>query len=228
MTQPAALHTMTGDSAGTYIITHDTVALTDSPTQTSHVLGTVAAGDVVVVEEVVTCPEDGRVYGRAQQPQGWIALCSADGFRWASKQGPGPIVMHGLLDQDRIGLSLSQELVVTRLVDPKAAYFGWCMGDKVLQVNGVPVTGEDDFLDEVHRATIVFKEQARPLVFDIARAPPPTPHGSAHGHFKAAPLPGHTHESLTLPSTPQAAQKLTSEAARPPLGTAPHRMTVTP
>mmetsp|Transcript_48527 Transcript_48527/g.112727 ORF Transcript_48527/g.112727 Transcript_48527/m.112727 type:complete len:161 (+) Transcript_48527:2-484(+) len=145
-----------------------------NPNENSSVIAHMQAGEVVYVKEIAVSPEDGQLLrGRLDVPPGWISLEHVGtGISWAAKQRSGPVVMHGLLEGGRIGLTLSQQLIVTHLADPRAAQYGWGMGDRVLKVNGAHVRGEDDFLDALQQAIMGFKRCGQPLVFDIKRGVP--------------------------------------------------------
>merc|ERR1719296_744981 len=80
--------------------------------------------------------------------------------------------MRGLLD-GRVGIALSRGLRVNRLTDGRAATFGWCVGDQVLEVNGIPVDDEESFMYELKHAGDVHRKTGKPLEFKIVRAPLP-------------------------------------------------------
>lgn len=171
---------MHGGACGAFSVVH-AVAVMEFASLSSSVLATLSAGEVVVVLAVWPHYEDGRVRARIERPAGWISMLSPqDGFRWAVRQQPGPIVMNGLLDGERVGLALSEALRVTRLADIRAADFGWCVGDQILEVNGVPVDSEDSFLAEVHHAGQHHRNTGKSVVFKIIRAPLPG-HGAPPG-----------------------------------------------
>merc|ERR1719215_700633 len=171
-----------GDAGpGVYALVHDTTAVSKDISLQSAIVHTKSAGEVVVVTEVAPEFVEGRVRARIEQPPGWISLLHPkECFRWASKQRPGPVVLPAMLDGHSLGLTLSEELVVTRLADPRAAHAGWCVGDKITEVNEIPVDAKANFLEEVNRAKKANLEFQKPLVFGIERAPPPG-HGSGHG-----------------------------------------------
>jgi len=166
------------NTRGTFAILHE-VAVMESAGLNAPIVATLAPGAVVVVVGVWPHYEEGRVRARVESPAGWLSvLCPQDGFRWAAPQRPGPLRMEGLLDGERVGLQLSQTLRVRKLTDSRAALSGWCVSDQILEVNGIPVGNEENFLHEVHRANLLHRQTRRPLFFTIERAPPPE-HGLA-------------------------------------------------
>lgn len=96
------------------------------------------------------------------------------------------IVMTSAFEGARVGLTLSPELEVLRMADPRAQVFGWRPGDIILKVNGNIVEGERSFLAQVHRAALRNQATRQPLVFDVLRpqaqyashAPPPAQYAS--------------------------------------------------
>lgn len=157
---------------GEYLIVHDKTTVFSMPRFGSPVVATLPAGMSVLVKEVIQI--DGvHVRGRLEKPLGWITLMNLqDGYQWAALRFPGPVVMHCLLDEEKIGIALNQKLVVTELADVRAAQFGWGVGDKVRAVNCVPVSTEDGFLEELRRAKDALILSSRPMVFDIVLAKP--------------------------------------------------------
>lgn len=161
------------DMFGVYLILEDAVPVCAAVDLFSTVMGSLHVGEAVTVQEVQWAGDSSHLRGRLKFPAGWISLVNVqDGRQWAVKRSPGPVLMNGLLDGSKVGLSLNQDLVVTQLVDPRAVQFGWCVGDHVLQVNGVPVKGETDFMDEIHRAAVAWKTAGQPIKFDVVRAQP--------------------------------------------------------
>jgi len=143
------------------------------PTLASSIIGSLVAGEVVVVLEITSGAEEGHVRARLEDPLGWISLLElSTGSRWAMRQTPSPVIMHSVFENDRLGLVLNEDLAVTRLADARAAEAGWSIGDQVLQVNCIPVATKEDFLDEVQRAAVLLKDRGQPLKFDILRAGP--------------------------------------------------------
>lgn len=162
------------DLVGTYLILKDTVPVSSGAALSSQVIGSLTVGEAVAVQEVIRAPDESEhLRGRLKYPVGWISLINLqDGVQFAVKRSQGPIVMHGLLDGSRVGLAMNQDLVVTRLVDPRAAEWGWCIGDRIREVSGIPVKGEADFMDEIQRAAVVWKTTGQPIAFDIVRGIP--------------------------------------------------------
>lgn len=76
------------------------------------------------------------------------------------------------LDGGRLGLKLTEfSLELTDYTDERARQFGFVLGDRILQVNGVQVTQEEDFLEKVQRAVALNQASGQPLEFVVLRPP---------------------------------------------------------
>lgn len=72
------------------------------------------------------------------------------------------------LPDGSLGLTL-RGTTVTGIVDPRSEAFGWCVGDRILKLNELPVSTGPDFQAELQRATAAHRVSGRPLVFDVFR-----------------------------------------------------------
>jgi len=83
---PKPLKDLQEDGLGTYVVTHEHAAVT-AGVHLSSPVDFLSAGAYVNVLEVVRCPEQNRIRGRIEKPDGWISLENLeDGYRWAVRQ----------------------------------------------------------------------------------------------------------------------------------------------
>jgi len=75
------------DVPGVYTIVHDNTAVSQSVVASPPVIARLPLGTRVVVKEVVHRPQEDRVRGRLELPEGWISIRDMnDGYRWAKKE----------------------------------------------------------------------------------------------------------------------------------------------
>jgi len=80
---------------------------------------------------------------------------------------PSTVTMAKPLYGDRIGLRLDEELVITGIVEPEAAEAGFRPGDRIIAINGQPVSDKDVFLEELQKAISLHRATGRALTFVV-------------------------------------------------------------
>lgn len=88
-----------------------------------------------------------------------------------SAQGHLKITVPRPLDTGKLGVAV-KDMTVVSVVDTRAVQFGWCIGDRILQVNGFPVCYMQEFANELNKALAANLASGRPLIFDIWRQGP--------------------------------------------------------
>eukprot|EP00434_Breviolum_minutum_P034445 symbB.v1.2.030489.t1/scaffold3434.1/size111337/14 len=74
------------------------------------------------------------------------------------------------LEGGRVGLNLSEDdLVVNNFGDPKAPEFGFQIGDRIVQVNAIPVFQESDFRFVMKDALRHHATTGEPIIFEVIR-----------------------------------------------------------
>lgn len=66
-----------------------------------------------------------------------------------------------------MGLNLSEELFINSFRDPRAAAFGFKVGDRIIQVNGYPVSKQTDFLQVKQEAVRQNTFYSLPIIIDV-------------------------------------------------------------
>lgn len=92
------------------------------------------------------------------------------------KEGRLQIVVAGLLDGDKLGISF-QGMAVQAVNDSRAFHHGWAVGDQVLQVNGARVTNMQELSAAIAGAIQANQCLGRPLQFEVWRHPVRAPAG---------------------------------------------------
>lgn len=85
--------------------------------------------------------------------------------------GPGSharVSVPQLMEDGRLGLVI-QNCWVASISDPRAAQWGWKVGDHILSVNGHAVSDMRQLSLEISRATASHQAVAHPIVFDVWR-----------------------------------------------------------
>lgn len=83
-------------------------------------------------------------------------------------EGQFKVVVPLLLENGTLGLTL-RGTTVTQILDPRAEAFGWCVGDRILKINEMPVSTGQDFHAELQRSSAAHRMSGRPMVFDVFR-----------------------------------------------------------
>ncbi|CAJ1447437.1 unnamed protein product [Effrenium voratum] len=81
------------------------------------------------------------------------------------------VVVDAPLPGDRLGVMLAEDsLVVTEITDPRAAGFGFQVGERVVHINGVPVFQQADFEKVLTGAMRDFHVTGRPITLSTVDA----------------------------------------------------------
>lgn len=81
------------------------------------------------------------------------------------------IMVPSPLEGGRVGLNLSEDdLVVNNFGDPRAHEFGFQIGDRIVQVNAIPVFQESDFRFVMKDALRKHETTGEPIIFEVIRA----------------------------------------------------------
>lgn len=133
-------------------------------------------------------------HGPPKQP-----MLMADGQRRLQIVVPQP------LEGGRVGLNLSEDdLVVNNFGDLRAYDLGFRVGDRLLQVNQVPVFRESDFKFVMQDALRRNSERGEPLVFHLLRRGGDGPSGpqSAPAPLARGPVPAPPAAAAAAPAAP--------------------------
>lgn len=110
-----------------------------------------------------------RTEGRIKEIRSKISSLEADlvpGRR--STSGHVRIIISQPLEGGKLGLTV-KDMTVVEIADPRAAHHGWMVGDRILQVNGVPVQSTAEFSAEVAKAMAAHQKAGVPVAFDVWR-----------------------------------------------------------
>jgi len=126
-----------------------------------------------VVQDLVPLPHSISRLGGLPTCTDAGAIAAAALETSAASRAPGGnlIVMPGPLEGGNLGLAIHQ-LQVTGITDPAASSFGWSIGDRILSINGVAVSSQEQLRVAVHYALQEFAAYQKPLSFEVS-------HGSA-------------------------------------------------
>mmetsp|Transcript_84685 Transcript_84685/g.263451 ORF Transcript_84685/g.263451 Transcript_84685/m.263451 type:complete len:283 (-) Transcript_84685:33-881(-) len=118
------------------------------------------------------------------------------------------------LDADKVGLAVVEDdqqryLVIEAIPDLRALQFGFAVGDRVLRLNGTPMSSIPEFVREKSRAMAMYRADACPLIFDIWRRPSAQP-------TTFVPSPSAWHASLQAPLATSQPTLRPASPARPP------------
>jgi len=95
-------------------------------------------------------------------------------FPAQDRAGHVQIVVHQPLEGGKVGLNLSEDdLVVNNFGDFRACDFGFQIGDRIVQVNAIPVFKESDFRFVMQDALRRHEDSGEPILFEVIRAPKP-------------------------------------------------------
>ncbi|CAJ1399968.1 unnamed protein product [Effrenium voratum] len=117
------------------------------------------------------------------------------------------IVVHEPLEGGKLGLNLSEDdLVINNFGDLRACDFGFQIGDRIVQVNQIPVFKEADFRFIMQDALRQHDQLGEPIVFEVARGPE-----SAASAPQVSPYVGAASSFPTAATTPEMRTMLPAE-----------------
>jgi len=83
-------------------------------------------------------------------------------------EGLRQVEMISLMADGSLGF-IVKDMVIAEINDPQASACGWALGDRILCVNGVPISTMQELSRELDKAVQGFRSSSRPLIFDIWR-----------------------------------------------------------
>jgi len=83
-------------------------------------------------------------------------------------EGHRQVEMLNLMADGSLGF-IVKDMAIAEITDPQASACGWAFGDRILCVNGVPISTMQELSRELDKAVQGFRLSSRPLIFDIWR-----------------------------------------------------------